>query len=539
MRTNQLNISIKFLLFCIFLNSCKNDIKKYTTAYESPKSVLPVSLDRTQTPIPAFGIPGTLVSIKVKGLLPYKDVTIFKFNGQTATIKEITDSVLVAEVPNNATTGIISISINDVVLFGPNFKVDGKINIDNTFKIKNGTNGSVNSLLKTADGKIIYFGSFTNFDNKAVLDPINKLARTYSDGTYDATFRTGKGANGYLSRGIQINNKLYIAGNFSAYDQRTQDISNLTQLNLNGRIDTIGVHTFRRPDQTDTIKYYPTFNGGVDGNLESIYFHQNKILIAGSFTNYIYREYDKPNKLETKDSVIIHKIPMNQIALLNLDGSLDKTFRFDQSASKGYSSANGPISIYYHTDELLKGKILVYGSFTKFDGQPEGYILRLNPDGTKDKTFNPGGSGADYNISYASYNPLTKKYMICGNFKNYNGKNSPMLAMLNQDGTLDQSFIPKIFDGGQPRFVYQLSDGKILVSGIFAKYNYISRSNLLFLTNTGELAEGYNAYGDVSGIISNLYETTSDDGKKALLILGNIRSFNGENVNNLFRITLE
>src|SRR5690606_19451297 len=109
--------------------------------------------------------------------------------------------------------------------------------------------------------------------------PINRIARTFLDGTYDSGLKSGTGANGYLSAIIQVNDKYYIGGSFSGYAQRNSNISNLTMLNNNGSIDTMGIHTWRRPDQADTIQYFPRFNAGFDGGgVNRIYNHNGKLL---------------------------------------------------------------------------------------------------------------------------------------------------------------------------------------------------------------------------------------------------------------------
>src|SRR5690606_41299433 len=99
--------------------------------------------------------------------------------------------------------------------------------------------------------------------------------------SYDTSLRTGRGANGFLSSVIKIGDKLFIGGSFSGYDQRGENISSITRLHENGTIDTMGISTFRRPDQSDTIKYFPTFNGGSPvGGIGQGYETSGKVLTA-------------------------------------------------------------------------------------------------------------------------------------------------------------------------------------------------------------------------------------------------------------------
>src|SRR5690606_23353445 len=130
--------------------------------------------------------------------------------------------------------------------------------------------------------------------------------------------------------------------------------------------------------------------------------------------------YDQPNERETRDTTILDSIEIRHIARLNLDGTLDKSFRFNGNTA--FSGANGNMATLMHESGPLQGKMLVFGQFTRFDGQAAGYITRLNPDGTIDNTFNPGGVGANYYISNVTYNEQTNKYLAVGQFVTYNGR---------------------------------------------------------------------------------------------------------------------
>ncbi|WP_245586442.1 DUF5008 domain-containing protein [Olivibacter sitiensis] len=481
-----------------------------------------------------------MVTIAAQGLLDYKDQLVFRFNGEEAAIQEVTEEGISVTVPDFASTGITSISVGEVVVFGPEFKVDGKISIDPTFAARQGTNGAVADVLFTDNDKMIVVGNFTNYDNKGIIRPINRIARAFLDGNYDAGLRSGTGANGYISEILEVNSKYFIGGSFSGYAQRTGNISNLTMLNDNGSIDTMGVHTWRRPNQNDTIQYFARFNAGFDGGgVNRIYNQDGKLLVTGSFRYYVTRQYDKSNALETRDTVIVDSTEVRQLARLNLDGSLDKTYRFDGGANKSLTGPNGNSDTYYHDEGSLKGRLLVFGSFNQFDGLPAGYILRLNADGTIDETFNAAGAGFDYVVSSVTYNAVTHKYIVCGNFRSYNGQSQVGMAMLNEDGSLDDSFVPRVFENGLPSFAKQLNDGLIIVSGGFTKYDDRVRNRFMVLNADGTLALGYNAVGNFAGTLYNVFETKSADDKRALLLIGNFSQFNGEDANNIIRVLIE
>src|SRR5690606_22431745 len=294
----------------------------------------------------------------------------------------------------------------------------------------------------------------------------------------------------------------------SDYAQQRANISNLTMLNSNGTIDTMGIDTWRRPDQEDTTQYFSRFNGGVHGGgIGKVYNQDNKLLVTGAFRYYVSRQYDKANRLETRDTVIIDSIEMRQLARFNRDGTLDKTYRYDESTNKSPTGANAAgVNSVYHDDGPLAGKLLLYGSFSKFDDRDVGRILRLNADGTIDETFNAGQVGFDFDVYEVTYNETTRKYMVCGYFRAYNGTPVGHIVLLNEDGSLDDSFHAKVFTNGLPSYARQLANGLVFVTGNFQQYDGVVRNGIMFLDAAGNLAEGYNNIGTFRGSVKEVFE---------------------------------
>lgn len=530
-----------FLIIAVWalaLPGCKKTDTVYEDPYANPKPPLGIHLDRDIAPNPASGIAGTTVHFQATGLPAYKDHLTFLFNGEKAEITSITETGIDVKVPPAASTGVTSINVDDQLVLGPPFTVIGYIKIDPTFRAQAGASDVVTKVYPLADGRDLVLGFFTNYDNKGFVAPLNRIVRTSADGELDRSFRTGKASNGGLTSVIELGGKFVIAGGFSGYDQRTENISNITTLNANGTIDTVGVKTYRRPSQTDTTQYFPRFNGGTNSFIGQLYVHQNKILATGGFRYYVKRTYTDPNSTFTRDTVKLDSTEIRQIARFNPDGSLDSSFRFNRTTGKGFPGANGPINSFMHQEPEKLEKLVVFGQFTSFDQQPAGRIVRLDPDGSIDNSFTPG-AGADDNINALTYNTTTKKYLIVGTFQHYSGKIAPGIALLNEDGTLDESFTGKTFDGGYINFARQLNDGLIVVSGSFKKYNNVTRNGFMVLTATGAFAPGYNATGSFSGGLWDIIETRSADGKRALLLIGGFNRFDNQPVSNIIRITLE
>ena len=78
-----------------------------------------------------------------------------------------------------------------------------------------GTNNVVLTTSIQSDGKIIIGGWFTSYNGIAR----NRIARLNTDGTLDATFNPGTGANSAVyTTSIQSDGKIIIGGNFTSYN---------------------------------------------------------------------------------------------------------------------------------------------------------------------------------------------------------------------------------------------------------------------------------------------------------------------------------
>ena len=529
-------ISVLVVLVAILISSCKEKESVFEDPYKGGVAPLGISINPQQLPVPASGMAGTTVTITAKGLMPHKVKLNFLFNGEKAEIVEITESGIKVKVPARASSGITSFVVDGQLVFGPQFTVTGLVNLDPTFKVVSGTNGIIMKAIEVTGGNFFFLGDFTNYDNKGIVKPIRRIVRTFPDGTLDRSLQSGDGSNGILNGMAILNNQYYIAGGFSGYAQRGDGINNITRISSAGVIDTTFADTYLK-----RLKFTTTFNGGTDGPINSVYAYQNKIIATGDFRYYLSRRYNQPSS-SLRDSTIIDSVDVRQLVRFNTDGSLDKTWRFDANAlgykgirGKSLPGGNGRLSSLMHTD----GKLLAYGQFVKFDDASKGYIVRLNADGTIDQSFNASGVGADNYIFHVSYNETTNKYIATGIFKTFNGKSAVNIVLLNYDGSVDESFVPKPFAGGRPSFAKQLSDGLIVVGGDFKAYDGVNKQGFLILNAKGELAPGYNTTGNLLGAIIDVNETKSADNKRALLIIGNFFVFDNKPVSNIVRVTLE
>lgn len=214
------------------------------------------------------------------------------------------------------------------------------------------------------------------------------------------------------------------------------------------------------------------------------------------------------------------------------DMVIDGTF----NAGSGFNtSAQSHMAIAEQTD----GKIIVGGYFTTYNGTSVNRIVRLNPNGTIDTTFNIGigfnGGVEDIKIQ------ADGKILVCGFFNSYNGTTKNRIVRLNANGSIDSGFsIGSGFNYQADRIAIQ-SDGKILVGGQFLTYNGSIARGLCRLNTNGSLDTGFNSGGlgtYDSGTSSVAYDVfgleIQSDGK--IMICGFFPKYNGTTVNGICRV---
>ncbi|WP_299282405.1 delta-60 repeat domain-containing protein [uncultured Porphyromonas sp.] len=172
---------------------------------------------------------------------------------------------------------------------------------------------------------------------------------------------------------------------------------------------------------------------------------------------------------------------------LNADGSADDTFNV------GGTGVDGVVTnIALQSD----GKILVIGVFTTYNGTPVGQIIRLNEDGSLDTTFkNDNTLRLDASAYEGQYqwdlqpNKLLvspdDSFYVLGGFNRVNGKLAPLIARFTAAGVRDESFLPtdqEIYFKSSPYIdaALLLPSGDIYFGGMINGYNGSSLNKKLF-----------------------------------------------------------
>ncbi len=408
----------------------------------------------------------------------------------------------------NPGSGMIGTGTEIPIMYSVALQTDGKIIIGGNFISFNGTarnrvarlnsNGSIDSAFNSTiganntvtytalqtDGKIVIGGFFSSYNGVFR----NSIARINSDGSLDTTFNPGLGTNnGIKSIAIQPDGKMIIGGFFTSYNSIPR--SRITRINSNGSLDT-------------------SFNpgSGASGTVHSITLQPDgKSVIGGDFYSY-------------------NNTIRSCIARININGSIDTTF------NQGIGLSGWPILTVYATTIQPDGKVIIGGTFTSFDNTPRNNIARLNSNGSLDPSFETG-TGTD-DLLYSASLQADGKLVITGNFASYRGSFRNVIARLNSNGTLDNTFNP---GNGVNALIYSIgiqSDGKTLIGGDFRGVNGTFQGFFSRLNSNGSLDTSFQQGIGANNSVRCIAQKT--DGK--ILIGGHFTRYNNQTRNYLTQL---
>ena len=326
--------------------------------------------------------------------------------------------------------------------------------LDGTFNPSSGADASIYSISIQSDGKIIIGGSFTTFNGTTK----NRIARLNANGSIDASFNLGTGANNTIyTTAIQSDGKIFIGGSFTSYNGNTRN--RIALINTDGILD---------------FTFVPS--SGANASVYSISIQSDgKIIIGGAFFSFNGNTH-------------------NHIARLNENGTNDFTF----------NSGTGASSTIYATAIQDDGKIIIGGDFNIYNGTTRNRLARLNVNGSRDATFDPvlGANNNVHSISIQS----NGKIIIGGTFTSYYGIGRNRIARvknLNCDDSFS-SITETVCDS------YTAPDGQIHnTSGI--KTAIISNSTGCDSIITVDLTINYSTTSTIAEMACDSY--TAPDGQ--------------------------
>lgn len=347
------------------------------------------------------------------------------------------------------------------------------------------TDGSLDSSFQWPDSRSL-LTLLVQEDGKLVLGGFTLLQRIYPDGSPDTdmlaavTTELSDFGSFVSAVAVQPDGRFLLGGDFESFYQGDepdafQDRPNAARILPDGRLDEEFQPT--PADLPDVVRAYAVQPNGsiVVAGYEPGMPSQGRIsrwvpwgptdLLFGHWqTNGLVRSL----ALQADGSILVggnftelsrntNTWSRNRLVRLLPDGNLDPFF-----SSFGSGGPNSTVnSIAVQAD----GRILVGGSFTQFNGNPNNaYLVRLESDGTLDTSFQHGLNGSVYSIVLQP----DGRILVGGSFTQSNFDQVRYIARLEANGALDVSFNQgAYFLNGIVLSMALRADGKVWAGGGF------------------------------------------------------------------------
>ncbi|HVY69057.1 MAG TPA: hypothetical protein VHH73_03975 [Verrucomicrobiae bacterium] len=380
--------------------------------------------------------------------------------------------------------------------------------VDSGFAVT-GVDGSVNVMTLQPDGKVLIGGTFTNAGGL----PRNRIARLNADGSLDATFDPGAGANNTIDAvALQPDGKILVGGVYSNFDAVAR--LGLARLVPGGAVDTSFNPATNFIPQFFDYKRLMVLPGG-------------KILVGGKFvfgTNNAFNSLARllpDGSLDSSPKIFLGGAGsffnfrignVNDFALLPDGGLLAAGFlsRVDPGAVSTNggcfrmlagdqldASFNSPMAWWNDPSDPLQPKFpaeiiavavlpdggaFIAGNQFSTGGQPlRRTLYHIKPDGSVNEDFlcvvdvNPAAQ--DFPVRCLAVQP-DGKLVIGGAFTSLNGTGRTNLARLNFDGSVDLGFDPGAGPDGVVRALTLDANGNIVIGGDFTSVNGVASSHV-------------------------------------------------------------
>lgn len=519
----------------------------------------------SEDPVPAKGYPGDTVVFKADGLLDYcvpeKGEYAFKFylGEQETKILAATDTTLTVRVPDECVSSNTYLVMENQVFYGPYFPIEGNISVDKSWKLSSDVvdgivYGAISQYGKPQNNYLVGgFSHLAQYEHWCIGHVNSKgevTRRSSSDFGTDYGVKTSvfeEDVPPYInSISAFEDGRMLVSGTFSAFEVYNPKngglydladrvyVNNIMVLRSNAHPDTTQQYIFEDAGTESNgtpIRYsFSKLNGGsLQPIVRSFVTSAQKIVAVGNLTQYVCNEY--------ASSYVDSKQRISSVAsAFRMDdcGVLDSTYRLVDRTGRYSGAGGGNI-----TDACMDkddGVVLV-GSFTSFDGVPAPGMVRLDADGNVDHAFLENlGTGPDGNVTMVRYNKALNKMMVVGGFEHVNGQPRQQMAMLNPDGTLDGTFVPREIGGGAVNFAQLIDKEKVIVSGTFSTYGGVPRLGFLILEMDGTAQQKFNVPGTFNGQLYHVAETETTLGSYGLLLMGSFDRFNGQKANNVLML---
>lgn len=315
--------------------------------------------------------------------------------------------------------------------------------LDRTFDSGSGANENIYAIFERSDGKILIGGEFSIYDG---IEDVGGVVLIDSNGNLDLEFnRDGEGADDSITTFFEFNEReILVGGYFSTFNDHKR--IGVVKIDYAGNVDEGFSTDFTTQAYIDCI------------TLDQ----DQRVLISGGFNNVSNTEYagvarlNKNGTIDTRfdigkgiyqeaaifmEAIKDRKIliggrfptidgkPRNGLAVLDYSGRVTSDLNNRLGATE-----NSWLSVFALQGD---GRILAAGRYIDSPSdKPKGPFVRINPNGSLDKSFSTTLEGLPYFMQLDH----SEKILISGNFTAVNGIARDGLARLNQNGDLDQTF---------------------------------------------------------------------------------------------------
>ncbi len=393
--------------------------------------------------------------------------------------------------------------------------------LDVSFRPPTGANDFVSSLAVydsgTNRGKIVMGGGFTAVNGLQR----NSVARLNDDGSLDARFNPGEGANGRIyALALQGDGKVVVGGEFTTFDRVPRN--RIARLNENGSLDlgfdpgagangSVYALAMERPTVLVVESGNTGFGsaehrtnittGATSGIMEITYdfamvsdslrvYYENRLIFDTGLTNNLIVVSNSDGTITTNFSPATVTVPYGpgtatDVTIVINEGSGDIGTVWSYSAIIRLTQTTG---------------ILVGGDFDFFDNFELNRIARLNPNGSLDRNYGTG-TGADGSVQTIAL-ASDGKVLLGGAFNTLNSLPRKGIGRLNTDGSVDMDFH---IGSGADGMVFSIAvqpDNRILIGGTFNAVNTTRRVNVARLLPGGPVDTSFmdTAYNQFAGL---------------------------------------
>ena len=410
------------------------------------------------------------------------------------------------------------------VAVGRMVRVNSDASIDPGFNTGTGAIGRVSCIVVQGNGSIIVAGAFTSFNGTTR----GRIARLTSTGVLDAAFATGAGANGDInSIALQTDGKVVIGGTFTTYDGVVRN--RIARLNSDGSLDASfdpgtganqAVHAVLvQPDGAILVGgAFTTMNGAARNRQVRL---TNTGVIDATFN------------IGTGCSSTVNALAWTAAGKILVGGALssyngnasprivriEQSGAFDPSFAVGSGPDQSVLSIAQRTD----GRVIIGGQMYAVNGTYRRSLARLATTGAHDLSFNMG-TGANHWVNTVSLQPDGRMF-IGGLFTLFNGSSRKYMTRLLANGSIDPAFNATAGTNDRVNFSHLQADGRIVIAGEFTQCNSIIRNKLARLNADGTLDATFDPGSGPTAPVGGIHFAVLPDGR--IIVAGSFTLFKG------------